>query len=457
MTPIAPPQAARCATRFQPEAVSALRFDGFSYDEPSATARFEYSFDTGERFTESFRFHGAPTRLDPARRRALLRCLEMLYLVAGVSYYKAAVPPRIELASGPLPESTAAFLEELYFRGLGEFAYQNRIDLRGRVRFPFDRRPAPRPDPLPLPRRCAVPIGGGKDSVVALEMLREMGEELVLFSLGRPRAIREVCALSGLPHVYVERKISSELLRLNRIGAYNGHVPISAIICFTLACAGVLYGFDRAALANERSANSGNLYWQGSEVNHQFSKSLDFEAQADTLIGAELLEGFRYFSLLRPLSELHIARLFARATAYHPVFTSCNAAFRIAKERRVERWCRDCPKCRFVFLALAPFLPKSALLGIVGADLLADPAQLPGYEELLGLRGHKPFECVGEVRESRVAVQLLEASGLWPDSPVLQALRGRWRKVDPAPLFDLSGEHRLPRAYGEYLRAYCRA
>ncbi len=443
---------------FHPETVGSFRFDGWSYDVQKTTARFHYSFDTGESFEESFCFHGAPTSLSAARREALERCLEMLYLVAGVSYYKAAVPPRIERAAGPLPEGTAAQLEEIWFRGLGEFGYRNGLDLRGRVRFPFQRGLlAPPPTRLKLRRRTAVPVGGGKDSVVSIEALRAMGEELVLFSIGKPRAIAEVCRVAGLPHIHVSRRISPQLLELNRQGAHNGHVPISAIIAFTLAAAGVLYDFDRAALSNERSANVGNLSWRGVAINHQYSKSLDFETLADTLIADQLLEGFRYYSLLRPLSELHIARIFARCNRYHDVFTSCNAAFRIARERRAQGWCNDCPKCRFVFLALAPFLPQDELLAIFGQNLLDQPTQLHGFEELVGLRGHKPFECVGEQAESRAACRLLLGREAWHDAAVLRALHGRLLAGNNATLFELSGEHRLPPGYEEKLRAYCRA
>ena len=118
-----------------------------------------------------------------------------------------------------------------------------------------------------------------------------------------------------------------------------------------------------------------------------------------------------YFSLLRSLSELHIAQLFARYTAYDDVVTSCNKAFKLHDP--TVRWCGDCPKCRFVFLAMAPAWTGPRLAHIFGRDLFADPAQVPGYLELLGIDAHKPFECVGEVEESLVALTLMGEQEQW--------------------------------------------
>ena len=97
----------------------------------------------------------------------------------------------------------------------------------------------------------------------------------------------------------------------------------------------------------------------------------------------------------------------ARETRFDHVFSSCNRNFHILGERPVNRWCGVCPKCHFVFLALAPFMPKPRLMGIFGRNLLDEPEQAPGFDALLEYQDHKPFECVGEGRESRAAMAAL--------------------------------------------------
>ncbi len=413
--------------RFDPGSVATFRFLSHEFDDAAATARLRYALDDRYELVEEVVFAGAETPVEGERRAALDEALRLLHLLAGVSYYKAAAPPEIAVEGEAPRRETARFLERVYLHGLGEFAFRNGLDLAGRIRFPAaaaaaPARPAP---PLELPRRTAVPIGGGKDSVVALEALRAAGEPIVLFSVGDPAPIGATAAVAGLPRIVVERRLSPLLFELNAAGALNGHVPISAILAGILAAAAVLYGFDAAALANERSADAPNLFWKGRPVNHQWSKGLDFERALGGVLGRGRLAGFRCFSLLRPFSELSIAGLFSRRAAYHPVFRSCNAAFRLDAGRRARSWCRRCPKCRFVFLVLAPFLGRRELVEIFGADLFAEPGQGPGFEALLGLAGDKPFECVGEVEESRAALALAAASPGWRESPRVRALAAR--------------------------------
>lgn len=404
--------------RFLPERIRRFRFVDYELDAATLTARFHYALDDAHRFCEEIVFEGGRVPSTEAGRTALDRALRHLHLVAGISYYKAAVPPEIAIDSGPLRPDTARFLDRLYLHGLGEFAYRNGLDLRSKIRFPSADGPAAAPLPrYDLPRCTAVPVGGGKDSVVTIEALKAAGEPMVLFSVGDYEPIRDVSRVAAVPRIVVRRRISPLLLELNERGALNGHVPISAIIAFILAAAAVVYGFDAAALSNERSADAANLTWHGLEINHQYSKSSAFERDFNALVERDVLPGFRYFSFLRPYSELAITAAFSRApSAYRKVFRSCNTAFRLDELRRGRRWCCDCPKCRFVFLALAPFLPRQEMIEIFGGDLLDDPSQEKGFAEMLGLGEHKPFECVGEVEECVAALLLLSRSPEWRDA-----------------------------------------
>ena len=222
-----------------------------------------------------------------------------------------------------------------------------------------------------------VPVGGGKDSAVAIEIMRRSGCEVALFSVGDAPPIARTVAAAGLPRLLAHRRLDGGLAALNRAGAINGHVPVTAIVSCAALLTAALRGFDAVAMANERSASSGNVHWDGVEVNHQFSKGLRVERLLSAAV-AEAQPGLRIFSVLRPASELAVARAFARLERYHDAFTSCNAIFRIDPALRASSWCCDCPKCRFVFLALAPFSSPEHLREVFGRDLLDEEEQLRG-------------------------------------------------------------------------------
>ena len=302
-----------------------------------------------------------------------------------------------------------------------------------------------------------VPVGGGKDSAVALEIVRRAGLQTSLFSVGDAPPIARTVAAAQLPRLLALRTLDEDLGALNRAGALNGHVPITAIVSCVAMLTAALNGFDAVAMANERSASSGNVSWDGVDVNHQFSKSL----RAELLLSAAAQEagGPALFSVLRPASELAIARAFSRMERYHAAFTSCNAIFRIDPALRAASWCCDCPKCRFVFLALAPFSSPAHLREIFGRDLLADPGQLPGFALLTATGGHKPFECVGEEQESVAAIRLLAADERWSSHAVVQGLvsgvlDGAPEDLgDPAAVLALSDEHAVPEVLMGQVRA----
>lgn len=437
-----------------------FRFESAYFDEATATATLGYRFDDGPLLQETLTFAGATLPLDEQRRRALDRALCCLHLAAGVSYYKAGIPPGIERADGPLPPAVADFFESFYTNGLGEFAWRNGLDLDGRIHFPRD--PDRRWDAIgaPPPSGTVVPMGGGKDSIVALEMVREAGIEPTLISVGSSPLIHAVAERAGLPHIRIERRLAPELVELNRQGAWNGHVPITGIIAFILAAAGVLYDFNTVVMANERSASSATLTTpEGREINHQWSKGLEFEQAFSDFASAYMVPGLEYFSLLRPLSELAIARRFAGQERYFDVFSSCNRNFTQAPAAPDEQWCGQCPKCRFVFLMLAPFVEREKLVAMVGRDLLDDMDQTRGFDELIGLADHKPFECVGETRESLAAFCLLARSGQWRGAAVVrrfaeEVLPGLG---DPAALIEEAlapgGPDRIPRRFRDIVDA----
>jgi hypothetical protein len=454
---------------FDPTAFHTFRFVSRELDR-SGCVTLRYALDGEIEFVERIQLPAPARGFDDADRERVAEPLSLLHWVAGVSYFKTALPPTLSCEAGVPGPAAAALLDALYSDGLAELAYGNGLAALPRPSFP-SRAPAAVARPAggaggyahgagpaaegrhadadaPL-GRVLVPVGGGKDSAVALEIVRRARCELALFSIGDAAPIARTVAVAQLPHLLARRTLAPGLAQLNRAGALNGHVPITAIVSCVALLTAALHGFDAVAMANERSASAGNLVWDGVDVNHQFSKGL----RAERLLSAAAAEsgaGVRVFSVLRPASELAIARAFARMQRYHDAFTSCNASFRIDPSLRATSWCRDCPKCRFVFLALAPFSEPSHLRDVFGADLLDDDSQFDGFALLTATGGHKPFECVGEEQESLAAIRLLAEDPRWSAHTVVARLVAEVlpsrpiAEGDPARVLALAAEHDVP-------------
>jgi UDP-N-acetyl-alpha-D-muramoyl-L-alanyl-L-glutamate epimerase len=431
---------------FDPSTIATFRFVGRDLDEDGSVS-LRYALDDAHEFEERFSIPVAGT-LSAGERERVDGLLALLHWVAGVSYYKAAVPRHVVCETGVPPAAASELLAALYSQGLGEFAYVNGLSGLPHPDFP---RSSARPAQTAhhTPRRVLVPVGGGKDSAVAIEIVRASGFDSALFSVGNAPAIEGTVAAAGLPRLLATRSIDPRLIELNRAGALNGHVPITAIVSCAALLTAALNGFDTVAMANERSASVGNTTLDGVEVNHQFSKSLLVEGLLSAAV-AEVAPDVQMFSVLRPASELSIARAFARLEQYHHVFTSCNRIFKLDPALRLTSWCCDCDKCRFVFLILAPFMEPDALRHIFGRAMLDDERQYAGFALLTATGGHKPFECVGETTEVLAAIRLLADDPRWRDQRVVRRLasevvpRFPSDGSDPEPAFALSGDHLVP-------------
>ena len=399
-----------------------FEFKKFSFDERTGVLSLEYACK-GENFCEEMVFPNAPFSLSEQRKKALTQAFLWLHIAAGVSYYKAFVPPEMKITSGVLSQKAADFFQKMYISGLGQFAVENGLNLQDKIRFPFENIEE-ESFPEMLSDRIFVPVGGGKDSCVTMSLLKEKTSlPITAFAVNPLPPIEKCIAKSGLPSLFVRRKISPRLIELNKTGSvYNGHVPISGIIAFILLASAILYDTAFVAMSCERSANSGNLMQGDLEVNHQWSKSFEFEQDFRGLT-EKLVPNFKYFSYLRPYSEMKIASLFAKhCSEWFDVFTSCNGAFKLDETKRLSHWCGKCDKCRFVFLMLAPFMEKEVLVRVVGTNPLDDEMQEKGYRELLGLDGHKPFECVGEETECRLALCMLSEKKEWQEDVLVKTL-----------------------------------
>lgn len=445
-------------TAFDKHQVAVFRFVRCDFAADTGVAQLVYAFDDGPELIETVTIPGAPFVLEGDRAEAVQRALRLLHLIAGVSYYKAGVPEQVRIDSYTIDAATAALVETVYLNGLGEFAYRNGLNLRGRFRLPVEGAAFAAPA-LGLREHALVAIGGGKDSLVSIEALRSLGIEETVTWIGGSQLIRACAERTGLPILNIGRTLAPELFELNRQGAWNGHIPVTAVNSAIMVLAALLQGVDQVVFSNERSASYGSQIPGTGEVNHQWSKGWAFEQAFGEHLEQHVAADLHYYSLLRPLSELAVARQFAKSDFYDAHFSSCNRNFHILGERPVNRWCGVCPKCHFVFLALAPFMPKMRLVGIFGRNLLDDIEQAPGFDALLEFQDHKPFECVGEGRESRAAMATLAARPEWNEDALVKRFTHEIRpqldatELQIEPLLALEGEHRIPPAIWERLRA----
>ncbi len=411
---------------FEPGSFRSLRVMGRHYDAAERTITLQYALDEQVEFTERITFEslpdGMPAPSGPGFERALLH----LHIAAGTSYYKTAAPDLVIVEDAMLSAGELEFHRHLYDEGLREFAVTNGmvvprpvvvtadgVDLAGAVG-----PPTPTPPSGNLPSGLVVPIGGGKDSMVLIESVRHLGPRL--FAVNPHPLVIDLAAQAGLDLIVVRRRLDPGLAALHEAGALNGHVPITAIVSLIAVVGGFVYGYDTIAMAVERSASEETISVGGVPVNHQYSKSRDLELLLADLMRSTVSADLTYGSGLRPYSELAISRAFARLTKYHGTFCSCNTAFR-QDAGPGDRWCGNCPKCRFVALMLAPFLGRDALTAILGRDLFADREQIPGFAALMSDED-KPFECVGERRESAAALWMLSGMEQWRDAAVVAAL-----------------------------------
>jgi UDP-N-acetyl-alpha-D-muramoyl-L-alanyl-L-glutamate epimerase len=428
-------------------------FNDYCFDWARSRLSLRYGYREGPQFEEQLVFDFVPRQVSPAAREVLDRIFRLILLLSGVSYYKAFIPSVLTCRAFELDEPTAEFLQEFYEKGLAEFAFRNGLSLRGHLRFEASSQPAPSPIAVELPRRMCVPVGGGKDSIVTIECLKQGGEPLLLFSLGDAAPIAACITAAKLPFIRVHRRLDPSLLQLNEAGALNGHVPITGILSAIALASAVMFGCDSVAMSNEHSASAANLTLDGVDINHQYSKSFEFERDFAQYVERFISPSIGYFSLLRPLSEIEIARRFSKYPEYFGVFRSCNTAFRQAREARRRHWCCNCPKCRFVFLALSPFVPKPDLIEIFGCNLLDDETQCEGFAELCGLRANKPFECVGETSESASVMSYLAQHPDWRGDRVVRRVNQEFPvlrnsgSAEFRSFFEARHPHRVPQPY----------
>ncbi|AKM84222.1 TPA: UDP-N-acetylmuramoyl-L-alanine--D-glutamate ligase [Candidatus Campbellbacteria bacterium] len=379
-------------------------FHGFNINKKKNRIVFHYSFDDKIYFNPEIKIDLSKVKNTSKIASAVFN----LGMAELPSFYKAYCSPKITIKAGYLDKVQIKFWENLYEKGLGEFFYKNKIDFRNLINIKID----PKAPHLKIgghrmsPKRESVllPIGGGKDSIVSAEILREKGFDFTWFAIEPNKATKQVIKTSkNNKKIFLGRDVQKnfkEITNLNKKGAYNGHVPISSVYAFSATLVAQIYGFKYIILSNERSANTGNLKYLGVEINHQYSKSFEFEKQIHEYIQKYISPDINYFSLLRNLYDIQIMKKFVEYPQYFNSFISCNPGLKTGK------WCGKCAKCGFVFAGLNAFIDSKTTEQIFGKNLFKDKSLLPLYRELVGQKDNKPFDCVGTIEETLLALHL---------------------------------------------------
>jgi hypothetical protein len=427
-------------------------YDGFELT-PDGVLTCTYAAD-GETFTERFVFASDGGDFTTPAAQAAAR---LLFLLAGVSYYKTTAAHVIRGPRDGLTERESAFLLDFYRSGLAEFSYRPtgvdisdlRIDAPLRIVAPVEAR-SRAGSPL-------VPFGGGIDSVVVAQRTHEHFPDTALFVANTSdvpfEPIETTAAITGLPVRRLRRHLDPKVLASKERGYFNGHVPVTGVLSAAAVLTAVAHGHDRVIMSNEHSASEPtDLRANGVPVNHQWSKSLAFEQQFRAVL-ADAVSDVDFYSALRPYSELWVSRRFADLPEFHLAFRSCNKAFYVDEGSRLATWCGRCDKCCFIDLILAPYLSQDALQAIFrGHEPLQNPELIDVFRSLLGQPGlTKPLECVGDESECRTAVRLAAARPDRAENELLAALQQHVVELakpvpDEATLLEIMGEHFVPTA-----------
>lgn len=343
---------------------------------------------------------------NPCENIVVRKLVFSLGMVELMSYWKITCSPKIQIKAGSLHDEQIDWWKKLLRKGMGEYFYRNEISFTDEELVTFecmnnsDISKVDCSDAIKQPTsNILIPVGGGKDSVVTLDILRRYFPSAKTYMINPKGANLDTATVtnqSQAGQVCVKRSFDSKMIAYNNQGFLNGHTPFSAIVAFSGVLSAYLNGCDTVVLSNESSANEASV--AGTDVNHQYSKSYEFEKDFSMYLNTYIAEELTYFSFLRPLSEYQIGKYFASLPAYHSVFRSCN----LGSKHNV--WCNNCAKCLYVYVLLSAFLKPTQMIEIFHENLLERTDMKEMFDDLIGLTEEKPFECVGSIDEINMAI-----------------------------------------------------
>lgn len=415
-----------------PRATS-FTFGSYEVDAAHSSLSFTYhvEFPNGKvkTYTDRLFLKDVPMeRWETVPKEVLEPTLQALLLMLGINYWTVFPTSSMRIEGFTLTREQAQFWDALYLNGLGEYFYDMQMDFRDLIAFPFDpSKIAPEPTYFPRPGRALVLNGAGKDSILSAEMLKAEGAPFDFFAFSPSLAHERIAALVGAKTIRVTRRRDRRVNMIANLHRISAAYPSVSTFTFIATLLAELLGYDSIIFSNERSADFGNLTYQGLSVNHQWCKSSEAERMINAYIQQYITPSISTRSLLRPYSELEIVRRFVAYPKYLKYVTSCNSYFWFSRfEQRLLRtpyWCKECPKCMFLFACYAAFLPKKEVLRIFGGNLYAKRRRLRLIRRILGIEGFKPLDCVGEPEEMILAMHYAEKRKEYARDPAIKLFR----------------------------------
>lgn len=382
-------------------------YEGFQVHENKDFLHIEFHFNL------SGKYHFYPELKLPISQvndkdilsdKGIMNIIFQVGMVELISYWKAACPPKVIIKPYQLDKFQVKWWKKLYFNGLGEFFYLNNINTSINDFMQIEckaTKKTVKSSIHPNNNTTLIPVGGGKDSIVTLEVMKDSAMESACMIVNpRPASLNSaiIAGFNNEDIIQIKRTIHPQLLELNKNGFLNGHTPFSALLAFISLLTAMLTKRKYILLSNESSANEATV--NNSNINHQYSKSFEFEQDFRDYVKKYISKEYEYLSLLRPLSEIQIGKIFSNYNSHFSTFRSCNAG------SKTNKWCGECPKCLFTFIILSPFIHPVVLENIFGTNLFENEKLLQTLKELIGVLEVKPFECVGTKEEISTALNL---------------------------------------------------
>ncbi|MFA5080713.1 MAG: hypothetical protein WC472_03800 [Candidatus Paceibacterota bacterium] len=389
-------------------------YESFDYKEESGKLKISFVFSVGEII---FKPKIIIENLDldiffDIDERVINNLVFNLGMIELFSYWKAFCSPKITIKASFLDKWQINWWKDFLLNGMGQYFFENKIDFTKKnfIELVCESKKSDYPiSGLIKSEDILLPIGGGKDSATSIGIIKQTKKKTACLVLNPTKNSTKMIKIGGFSDkIICKRKIEEKLLELNRKGFLNGHTPFVGYLSFLSVLCAVLFNKKYIILSNEKSSNEGNVIYKGKEINHQYSKTFDFEKKFRIYIKKYICSELEYFSLLRPLYEIQIARIFSKNPQYFNTFLSCNESQKTysGTKKKLGDWCGFCSKCLFVYIILSPFLTKEKMDYIFNKNLFKDKALLPILQELIDEKKVKPLECVGTRSESIVGLYL---------------------------------------------------
>ena len=136
-----------------------------------------------------------------------------LGLVEAISYFKATCSPLFLIKCGKLDDFQENWFKKLFYLGLGEFRFINNIDISENefVKFISEGEDIGFSRSTDILDGILIPIGGGKDSNVTLELLKKYKNKSLVFRIGANEVSTNCAKVAGFENEEIVEAVDGEM------------------------------------------------------------------------------------------------------------------------------------------------------------------------------------------------------------------------------------------------------